>query len=88
MDVKTLLAMMAAILVISVSIAVGYVQFVASGQPSSQESSMSEDELIDVCSDVRDVTCRNGSISDVEYPPNCFIDGEHVLDDPYSCPAS
>lgn len=88
MDVKTLLAMMAAILVIGIAIAVGYVQFATGGQPSSQESDMSEGELIDVCGDVRDVTCRNGSISDVEYPPNCFVDGEHVLDDPYSCPGS
>jgi len=88
MDVKTLLAMMAGILVISVTIAVGYVQLATSGGSQDNGPQMSEDELQDVCGDVRDVTCRNGSISDVEYPPNCFIDGEHVLEDPYSCPGS
>lgn len=88
MEVKTLLGMMAGILVIGVVIAVGYVQFVAGGGSQSDGPEMSEAELVDVCSDVRDVTCRNGSISDVEYPPNCFIDGQHVLDEPYRCPGS
>jgi hypothetical protein len=88
MDVKTLLAMMAGILVIGIAIAVGYVQFATGGGSQSDGPSMSEAELRDVCGDVRDVTCRNGSISDVEYPPNCFVDGEHVLADPYSCPGS
>ncbi|MDY6771323.1 MAG: hypothetical protein SV186_05230 [Candidatus Nanohaloarchaea archaeon] len=85
MRIITLLAMMGAILVVAVGIAYGYVTFVVQGGQQEGGGS-SQAQLVDACRDVKEVRCNQGGISKGDYPSNCIVNGQHVLDNPYTCP--
>lgn len=49
-------------------------------------SDMANEQTIAMCEDVRQQVCLQGRITESDYPDGCFEDGQHILDEPYTCP--
>lgn len=85
MDTRRAAAILAGITIAAILGTLGYQMAVISGQ-QDDVGEFSDQQTVALCEDIREQTCLNREITQGDYPDSCFVDGEHVLDEPYSCP--